>query len=52
MSTLLPKYIDNVLYPDYDRLIVGSFKEFWNLNINDYYCATVLDGINTAVKEN
>lgn len=51
MSTLLPENIDKVLYLDCDALIVDSYKELWNLNISDYYCAGVLDGINTAVKE-
>jgi len=51
MSTLLPESIDKVLYLDCDSLIVDSYKELWNLDISNYYCAGVLDGINTAVKE-
>lgn len=51
MSTLLPKSIDKVLYLDCDSLIMNSYKNLWNLDISNYYCAGVLDGINTAVKE-
>lgn len=51
MSTLLPSNIDKVLYLDCDSLIVGSYKELWNIDVSNYYCAGVLDGINTAVKE-
>lgn len=51
MSTLLPENIDKVLYLDCDSLIVDSYKKLWELDISEYYCAGVLDGINTAVKE-
>ena len=51
MSTLLPETIDKVIYLDCDSLIVDSFKDLWKLDISNYYCAGVLDGINTAVKE-
>ena len=51
MSTLLPESIDKVLYLDCDSLIVDSYKDLWDLDISDYYCAGVLDGINTAVKQ-
>lgn len=51
MSTLLPEDIDKVLYLDCDSLIVDSYKELWKLDISNYYCAGVLDGINTAAKE-
>ncbi len=51
MSTLLPTDIDKVLYLDCDSLIVDSYKDLWNVDISNYYCAGVLDGINTSVKE-
>ena len=51
MSTLLPADIDKVLYLDCDSLIVGSYKDLWNIDISSYYCAGVLDGINTSVKK-
>lgn len=51
ISTLLPKDVDKILYLDCDSLIVDSYKELWNLEISNYYCAAVLDGINTSVKE-
>lgn len=51
MSTLLPCDIDKVLYLDCDSLIVGSYKDLWQVDISNYYCAGVLDGINTSVKQ-
>lgn len=51
ISTLLPNDIDKVLYLDCDSLIVDSYKELWELDISNYSCAGVLDGINTSVKE-
>lgn len=51
ISSLIPKDIDKIIYMDCDALIVGSFKDLWNLDITEYYCAAVLDGINTSVKE-
>ena len=51
LSSLLPKSINKVLYLDCDSLIVDSFKELWKIDINDYPCAAVIDGTNTAVKE-
>lgn len=51
ISNLLPKDIKKILYLDCDSLIVGSLKGFWDENIDDYYCAGILDCINTAIKE-
>lgn len=51
MSTLLPENIDKIIYLDCDSLIVDSYKELWKLDISNYYCAGVLDGINTSIKE-
>lgn len=50
ISSLLPKDIDKVIYLDCDGLILDSFKELWDINIDNYYCGAVLDGINTAIK--
>ena len=50
ISNLLPNNIDKILYLDCDSLIVGSVKEFWEENIDNYYCAGVLDCINTTIK--
>ncbi len=50
IASLLPKDIDKVIYLDCDALIVDTFKELWDINIDDYYCGAVLDGINTAIK--
>lgn len=51
ISNLLPKEIDKILYLDCDSLIVGSLKEFWDEDISDYYCAGILDCINTTIKK-
>ena len=51
MPTLLPESIDKVLYLNSNDLIVDLYNKLWNLNITNYYCASVLDGISTAVKE-
>ena len=51
ISNLLPDNLDTVLYLDCDALIVGSLKDFWNEDISDYYCAGVLDCINTTIKK-
>ena len=50
LSSLLPKDIDKIIYLDCDALIVDSFKELWNVNIDDYYCGAVLDITNTIIK--
>lgn len=51
MPTLIPKSVDKVLYLDCDGLIIDSFKNLWNLDISNYYCAGVIDAVNSAVKE-
>ena len=51
ISKLLPKHINKVLYLDCDALILGSYKELWDLDISDYYCAAVLETINDTVKK-
>ena len=51
ISNLLPRDIDKILYLDCDSLIVGSLKEIWEENIDNYYCAGVLDCINTTIKK-
>ena len=50
MSSLLPKHVDKVIYLDCDSLVVDSYNELWKEDISNYYCAGVLDGINTSVK--
>ncbi len=42
-SSLLDNELDKVLYLDCDAIISGSFKELWELNIDGYDCAAVLD---------
>ena len=41
--TLLDDNIDKIIYLDCDAIVDGSFKELSKLNIDDYYCAGVLD---------
>ena len=45
--------IDKLLYLDADSLILGSFKELWEMDISDYYIAGVEDllSIDTIKKE-
>ena len=50
IASLLPENVDKIIYMDCDALIVDSFKDLWNVNIDSYYCGAVLDGINTAIK--
>ena len=42
ITSLLPKDIDKIIYLDCDALIVDSFKELWDVDIDDYYCGAVL----------
>ena len=51
-SSLLPN-IDKILYLDADSLITGSFKELWDLNIENYFIAAVEDlfSIDTIKKD-
>ena len=51
ITNLLPKEIDKILYIDCDALIAGSLKGLWQEDISDYYCAGVLDCINTTIKQ-
>ena len=41
--SLLDKSIDKLLYIDADAIVTGSFKELYDLDISDYYCAAVRD---------
>ena len=50
ISSLLPQDIDKIIYLDCDVLIVGSFKELWMENIDDYYCGAVLGQLNDFYK--
>ncbi len=50
LPSLLPKDIDKIIYLDCDILVVGSFKELWDININDYYVGGVLDVNSTPAK--
>lgn len=45
-SSALPKCIDKILYLDADSLILGSFKELWNLDIGENYMGGVEDLFN------
>lgn len=51
IATLLPKNIKKAIYIDCDGLIVDSLKEIWETNIDNYYCAAVLDGANPYVRK-
>lgn len=49
LSTLLPEDINKVVYLDCDALVLGSYKQLWNLDISDYYCAGVVDPTNDNI---
>jgi len=51
ISTILPDNIDKIIYLDCDSLILGSYKELWNLDIDNYYCAGVLDIVSEDIKK-
>lgn len=42
-ATLIDESIDKIIYIDCDALVVDSLKELWQINIERYYCAGVLD---------
>ncbi|WP_142786033.1 glycosyltransferase family 8 protein [Changchengzhania lutea] len=45
LSKLLPEEIEKVIYLDCDVLVLGSFKELWEINIEKYSFAGVPDVI-------
>lgn len=52
ISSLLPDDIKKVLYLDCDSLILGSFKDLWDTDIENYYCAGVIEpGANELLKK-
>lgn len=51
ISTLLPTNVNKVLYLDCDALILGSYKDLWNIDISEYYCAGVLDTMNEYTRK-
>lgn len=42
-ASFLDESIEKVLYLDADSLILGSYRELWETDIDDYYLAGVLD---------
>lgn len=42
VASLLPNTVDKLLYLDCDGLILGSFKEIWDLDLSNYLAAGVL----------
>lgn len=51
IPSLLPEDVDKVLYLDCDSIIVDSFKQLWQEDISNYYCAAVRDCSNTSFME-
>ena len=43
ISSLVNEDVEKILYLDSDSLVEGSFKHIWDCDIDDYYCAGVLD---------
>lgn len=42
IASLLPETVDKVIYLDCDALVLDSFKEILNLDLNNYLAAGVL----------
>jgi lipopolysaccharide biosynthesis glycosyltransferase len=51
IPSLLPKNIDKIIYLDCDAITLGSFKDLCNIDIENYYCAAVLDTLAESVLE-
>lgn len=51
-TELLPSNVEKVLWLDSDTLIMRDISEMWNINIDGYACAGVLDAISDAKKLN
>ena len=52
LSTLLPDDVDRIIYLDCDGLVIGSFKQLWDTDISNYYCAGVIQiGFTQALKD-
>lgn len=49
MSEFLPKNISKVLYLDCDMIICQSLAELWNINIQDYAIAGVIDQCDQSI---
>ncbi|WP_078545756.1 glycosyltransferase family 8 protein [Litchfieldia alkalitelluris] len=50
LPSLIGKNVDKILYFDSDSIINGSLQELWNININNYYVAGVLDTVSDSTK--
>lgn len=46
LSELLNEDIDKILYLDADSIILGSYVDLWNKNIDEYAVLGVLDNVN------
>ena len=52
LSSLLPDDVDKIIYLDCDGLVLGSFRQLWDTDISDYYCAGVIQtGFTQALKD-
>lgn len=45
LPSLLPNDVDKVLYLDCDGLILDSYRNLWDIDISDYFCAGILDAM-------
>lgn len=51
LDFLLPPHVEKVLYLDCDILINDNLNELWNINIDNYYVAGVMDLMPNVYKE-
>lgn len=51
IASLLPEGIDKIIYLDCDALVLGSFKELWDIDLGENYIGGVLDTVPDSLKE-
>lgn len=51
MGLFLPENVKKVIYMDGDSLVAGSIRELWDIDIEDYWCAGVMDIVPFAYKK-
>ena len=45
LGSILPKDVERVLYLDCDTLCHGDLQEFWDMDLQGYYCGAVTDAV-------
>ena len=50
VASMLPMYVDKVIYLDCDMIITASLHELWNYNLGDNIIAAVQDAVSDRIK--